>query len=367
MPSPGLIDRLGKIGLASVLAAGAMFPLAAAPAAAATATAVPATASTSTPTGIDSGLADGQHLLRSTELDVVVSAAFPQVFSYTDRATDASLAGNPAVLSSLSINGAAQPVAVTSSVVDETSVDYVITPTDLDDVVIEARLSLADNVVTFAVTKITDPDAAVKSLQIPGHDLVTVSSAEAGASVAVANLSVNRNVSGDTFIPVTAATPLDATAKGSNAIIANTSQLAAAFATNALYDTSSGASNKDSGNFFRQAVSDGAGGVEVGVSSGPWLYRADRATDDRRAALDQGRRSPPTPTATTRSTGRTARSRSATSAWLRSRAATTPRQRVVTHIPFNFASPGDAPVPAHPRRRQAHLARDRRPRPARAC
>ena len=96
------------------------------------------------------------------------------------------------------------------------------------------------------------------SLQIPRHDLVTVSSAEAGASVAVANLSVNRNVWGDTFIPVTAATPLDATAKGSNAIIANTSQLAAAFATNALYDTSSGASNKDSGNFFRQAVSDGA-------------------------------------------------------------------------------------------------------------
>ncbi|MFD4421064.1 endo-alpha-N-acetylgalactosaminidase family protein [Agromyces sp. NPDC058484] len=271
MPLRSFIDRFGKIGLAGVLAAGALIPLSAAPASAGESDAAAAATSGVT-------VPDGQFLLRSGDLDVAVSNAFPQVIGYTDRESDASLSGNPDILSSLLVNGTAEPVTVTSTQHDTKRVDYTLTPANLAGVVIEARLSVKGNVVTFAVTKVTDPGAVVKTLQIPGQNLVTVSSAEAGASVAVANLSVNRNVSGDAFIPVTAQTPLDAAPQGSNAIIANTSQLAAAFATNALYDTSSGAANDDAGNFFRQAVSDGAGGVEIGVSSGPWLYRADRST-----------------------------------------------------------------------------------------
>ncbi|HEY9366647.1 MAG TPA: endo-alpha-N-acetylgalactosaminidase, partial [Agromyces sp.] len=266
MPSPRFIDRLGRIGLAGVLAAGALIPI----------TAASASASAAPLSGVAAGAravaTSGDLLtLTSKRLEVAVSAAFPQVVGYTDRATDASIAGNPDVLTSLTVNGTAEPVTVTSEQVDEHTVDYTLTPTNLDGVVIEARLSLKGNVVTFAVTGITDPGEVVRTLQVPGQNLVTVSSSDAGASVAVANLSVNRNVSGDAFIPVTPTTPLDASAKSSNAIIVNTGELAAAFATNSLYDTSSGPGNKDSGNFWRQAVSDGAGGVEVGVSSGQWL------------------------------------------------------------------------------------------------
>ncbi|WP_143109728.1 endo-alpha-N-acetylgalactosaminidase family protein [Agromyces sp. CF514] len=239
--------------------------------------AMPVHADPLAPDGYAVAAAGATFDLRSRDLSVTASAGFPQVVAYTDRDTGASMRGNDTTVTSFTVNGTAQPVEVASRVVDG-GVDYVLTPTALAGVSIEARLSVKHNVVTIAVTKVTDPDSVVKTLQIPNHRLVTVSSDEPGAAVAAANLSVDRNVSGDAFIPVTAETPLDAAPKGSNAIIANTGELAAAFATNALYDLSSGPSSKDSGNFWRQAVAAADGdGVEVGIASGPWLYRAARS------------------------------------------------------------------------------------------
>lgn len=267
MPSSRPPGRLWRMGLGCAVAGGLLVPLAATPAQAAP-VAVAAPADFAAP---EPGASFG---LRTGALAVTVDAGFPQVIAYTDRAGGATMRGNDATLTSIVVNGTAQPVDVVSRVDDRRAVDYVLTPTALPGVSIEARLSVKRNVVTIAVTKIVDPNGVVDTLQIPDHRLVTVSSTEAGAAVAAANLSVNRNVSGDVFLPVTPATPLDAAPIGSNAIIANTGALAAAFATNALYDTSSGPSAKDAGNFWRQAVADGEGGVEVGIASGPWLYRA---------------------------------------------------------------------------------------------
>lgn len=216
--------------------------------------------------------ADSDIVLRTGALEVRASSAFPQVVQYVDRASGAVMRGNDTALTSIEINGAAQPVTVAHTQVDKSTVEYVITPTALEGVTLTARLSVAKNVVTLKFTAIDDPDEKITTLRIPGQNLVTVSSADAGSAVAAANLSVDRAVSGDTFIPVTAATPLDAKPVSSNTIIANTGQLAAAFTTNALYDSSSGAANKDGGNFWRQAVKDGEN-VEVGISSGQWLYR----------------------------------------------------------------------------------------------
>jgi len=220
---------------------------------------------------------DGQVVLRTGVLEVRASTAFPQVVQYTDRATGATMRGNDTVLTSVEINGTAQTVQVASTPVDGSTVEYVLTPTALDGVTLTARLSVKKNVVTLAFTEIDDPNKLVTTLRIPGQNLVTVSSADAGSAVAAAKLSVDRAVSGDTFLPVTADTPLDANPVSSNTILANTGELAAAFTTNALYDSSSGPASKDSGNFWRQAVRDGDD-VEVGISSGPWLYRAAKST-----------------------------------------------------------------------------------------
>lgn len=217
--------------------------------------------------------ADAEVVLRTGVLEVRASTAFPQVVQYIDRASGAAMRGNDTVLTSVEINGAAQPVDVAHSEIDSSTVEYVLTPTALDDVRLTARLSVKKNVVTLAFTEIHDPSRQVTTLRIPGHDLVTVSSADEGSAVAAANLSVDRAVSGDTFLPVTAETPADAKPISSNTILANTGRLAAAFTTNALYDSSSGPANKDSGNFWRQAVKDGEK-IEVGISSGQWLHRA---------------------------------------------------------------------------------------------
>ncbi|MDF0513561.1 endo-alpha-N-acetylgalactosaminidase family protein [Agromyces sp. H3Y2-19a] len=270
MPSSRPPGRLWRLGLGCAIAGGVIAPLGA----------VPAQAAPLVPDGFAVAVAGETFALQSRDLAVTASAGFPQVVAYTDRESGATMHGNDATITSITINGTAEPVEVASRVDDGDAVDYVLTPSALDGVSIEARLSVKQNVVTIDVTKITDPDGVVKTLQIPNHRLVTVSSDEAGAAVAAANLSVDRNVSGDVFLPVTAGTPLDAAPKGSNAIIANTGELAAAFATNALYDTSSGPSQKDAGNFWRQAVADGDGdGVEVGIASGPWLYRAQGSSD----------------------------------------------------------------------------------------
>ncbi|MDR6905654.1 endo-alpha-N-acetylgalactosaminidase [Agromyces sp. 3263] len=267
MPSSRPPGRLWRLGLACAVAGGVLVPLAATPAVAA-----PATADlfTTPAPGASFGL-------RSSDLAVTADAAFPQVATYTDRDSGSVMHGNDVTISTVTINGTSQPVDVVSRADGDGAAEYVLTPTGLEGVSIEVRLSVEGNVVTIGVTRIVDPDGVVKTLQIPDHRLVTVSSTEAGAAVAAANLSVDRNVSGDVFLPVTPETAVDAAPRGSNAIIANTGELAAAFATNALYDDSSGPSSKDAGNFWRQAVSDGDGGVEVGIASGPWLYRAARS------------------------------------------------------------------------------------------
>ncbi|MVQ41493.1 endo-alpha-N-acetylgalactosaminidase [Microbacterium sp. MAH-37] len=221
---------------------------------------------------------DSELVLRTGALEVHASGAFPQVVQYVDRASGAVMRGNDTALTSIEINGTAQPVSVASSRVDDSTVEYVLTPTALDGVRLTARLSVKKNVVTLKFTDIQDPGKKVATLRIPGQNLVTVSSADAGSAVAAANLSVDRAKSGDTFIPVTAQTPVDAAPVSSNTVIANTGQLAAAFTTNAMYDTSSGPANKDSGNFWRQAVKDGDD-VEIGISSGQWLYRAKDAPE----------------------------------------------------------------------------------------
>ncbi|MEV4776903.1 endo-alpha-N-acetylgalactosaminidase family protein [Microbacterium sp. LWH12-1.2] len=245
--------RLTGIGVGCALVAAGLSPFAASPA--------------------WSAEASADLVLRTGTLEVRASSGFPQVITYTDRDSGAVMNGNDTALTSLEINGTAHAVEVTSEKTSKNSARYQITPGDLPGVRLTAEISVKKNVVTLAITEIIDPDGVVKSLRIPGHNLVTVSSAEPGAAVAAANLSVDRNASGDVFLPVTAETPLDAAPKSSNTIIANTGQLAAAFTTNALYDTSSGPSQKDSGNFWRQATA-ADGQVEVGISSGQWLYRA---------------------------------------------------------------------------------------------
>ncbi|GAB3542296.1 endo-alpha-N-acetylgalactosaminidase family protein [Arthrobacter tecti] len=253
------LRRAGSLSVIGVVAASALTPLAALPAAAQE--------------------AGNTQIIASGELAVTVSSEFPQVVSYEHLATDAVLGGNADTLEAVTINGQAQPADVVVQEDGDAAVNYTLTFPGIEGAELDARISVEESVVTFEVTGITDgSDTEIRTIQIPGHELVSVSSAQSGSQVSTANISVDRAVSGDTFTPVTDATPIDAQPKGSAFAIANTSELAAALESNSLYDTSSGPGFRDQGRFWRQAEQDGEN-VRMGISSGQWLYRANESTE----------------------------------------------------------------------------------------
>ncbi|UVJ40819.1 endo-alpha-N-acetylgalactosaminidase family protein [Arthrobacter sp. CJ23] len=262
MPRLSSPRRLAVLSLACVVASSSLGLLAIPSASAVTALEAVTPANTAT--------------LTSEKLSVAVSTVFPQVLGYTDVASSARLGGTTGQLKTITINGVEHEVTATSSQPAPNRMDYVLTVPGFGNTTINARLAVDKNVVSFNVTAINDSaEHQVRTLRLPQLSLVSVASSQPGAQVSTANLSVDRGVTGDLFTPVTAATPLDAAAKSSAYALANTAELGAALESNALYDTSSGPGTKDQGRFWRQAVSDGAGGVAMGVASGQWLYRAE--------------------------------------------------------------------------------------------
>lgn len=265
LSSPG---RLASLSLACVVASSSLGLLAIPPAAA---------APTAQPADIVS--AADTATITSGELHVDVATRFPQVLGYTDAASKARLDGTTTRLTTITLNGTEYTVSGTSSASGKEARDYVLKVPEFGNTVLKARLSVKKNVVSFNITEIKDSaEHQVRTLQLPRMNLVTVSSTQQGSQVSTANLSVDRSVTGDEFTPITASTPVDAAAKSSAYALANTASLGAAVESNALYDTSSGPGSKDRGRFWRQAISDGAGGVSMGVASGQWLYRAEGST-----------------------------------------------------------------------------------------
>lgn len=215
------------------------------------------------------------EVIASKALKVTVSKDFPQVLKYTDKTTRGSLDGATKELDTVEVNGDSQKVEVTSERHSKSAMDYHLSFPNIPGAAIDTRLSVKKSVMKFEVTSIKDgTDTTVRTLGMPGNNLVSVSSEAAGAQVSTAVNSVDRDKSGDTFTKVTDKTPLDKEPKGSAFALANTSQLAAALESNSLYDTSDGPGYRDQGRFQRQAVKDGEH-VRVGIASGDWLYRAE--------------------------------------------------------------------------------------------
>ena len=251
------------MGIAGAVMAGTIIPVAAA---------IPAFA------------ADGTAVITSGTLSVEVSTAFPQALNYTLGTK--TMTGATAVATKIRINGVDQNVTVASKVnADGKSVDYDIAVPGLDGVSLKAKLSVEKNVLTFNITEIKETGAdKVNRIQIMDQDLVTISSAQPGASLATAVVSVDRAKSGDTITPVTSSTPVDAAAKTSMVAIANNADLAAGFESNSLYDGAWSAEDgqlagSERGRFWRQVKDDGAN-KQVGISSGAWLYRA-KGSDEK--------------------------------------------------------------------------------------
>ncbi len=217
-------------------------------------------------------------VIKSGDLAVSVAEDFPRVLGYTDRDTGARLGGSTAPVTSVTLNGTAYPVEAAMEKTDEDSADYTLTFDDLPGVELEAGLSVHRRVTTFRIEEVRDTEEfRVGTIDIPGHDLVSVDSDQPGAATAFTKLDPDSTTTADRFTKVTAETPVDEEPVGATYAIVNTGKLAAAVESNSTYDKPSGETKDDGARFWHQARKQDDGSVRVGVWSGQWTYRGDGA------------------------------------------------------------------------------------------
>ncbi|MGW0802878.1 endo-alpha-N-acetylgalactosaminidase family protein [Nonomuraea sp. NPDC002799] len=212
--------------------------------------------------------------ISSPSLTVELDPAFPRVLRYTDRAGGASLGGSTAV-PAVVLNGQPYAASVALSGADGARARYRLTFGALPGVVLAASVGVRGRVTTFRIDSVADTEAfRVGTIDLPGHDLVSVSSAQPGAATAFTRLDPNATRTADVFAPVTAGTAPEAAPAGAAYAIVNTDRLAAAVESNSTYDRPSGVTDRDAARLWHQARRDAGGTVTVAVWSGQWTHRA---------------------------------------------------------------------------------------------
>ncbi|RJQ76513.1 hypothetical protein D5S17_17795 [Pseudonocardiaceae bacterium YIM PH 21723] len=279
--------------------------------------------------------------LHSADLDVQVGTDFPRVISYTDRRTGAVLHGRDTALDTVLINGKPYKATTARGQQRTDKATYTLTFADLPGVTINASLSVAGRVVTFAVDKIEDTaQNRVGTLEIPNHDLISVRGSDPSAQIAAAKIDLDAAKSGDTIAKVTKDTPADTAPQGSAYTMLSTGKLAAAIETNSVYDINDAKSYRDNSRLWRQARKSGED-TQVGVWSGQWTYRAAGAADTEPLPWAKVVITPDTNKDSTVD-WQDAANAFRTIMWQPQGGEHT-KDRVIPHIPYNFASQATHP------------------------
>ncbi|MEV6247007.1 endo-alpha-N-acetylgalactosaminidase family protein [Streptomyces sp. NPDC051742] len=341
-------SRRIRAACALAVASSAVFALAG-PALADGATAAEAAAleaaRTADATTADAAVTADAPLLTSPQLSVAVAEDFPRVLSYTDRGTGARLLGSTAPVTRVVLNGTSRAVqAKGAPVLTASSAAYTLTFPDLPGVEIDASLSVDGRTTAFRVTAVRDTESfRVGTLDIPGHDLVSVGSSDAGAATAFTRLDPDSTRTADVFAQVTDATAVEANPVGASYAIVNTGRLAAAVESNSSYDKPSGASARDGARFWHQARRT-ATETRVGVWSGQWTHRGEGAPKPASGDALPWAKVVVTPDANA----------DGTTDWqdgavafrtigVKAPGSDQTPERVIAHIPFNFASQATHP------------------------
>ncbi|OZM70958.1 hypothetical protein CFN78_22665 [Amycolatopsis antarctica] len=218
--------------------------------------------------------------IASAELEVAVGADFPYVSRYTDRASGASMDGRIAELGEITLNGVAHPVTGSGQIGPDGVARYRLDVTDLPGVSIAASLRVEGRATTFGIDEVTDTEAfRVGTIDIPGHDLVSVGSGQDGAATAFTTLDPDKTRTADVIGPVTPDTAADPAPVGASYGIVSTAGLAAAVETNSVYDKPEGATNGDDARLWHRARKESDGSTRVGLWSGQWTHRAEGASE----------------------------------------------------------------------------------------
>ncbi|MFJ1698933.1 endo-alpha-N-acetylgalactosaminidase family protein [Streptomyces sp. NPDC088252] len=309
-------------------------------------TALPADAAAPSPAAVESAVPADATVIQSAQLSVAVADDFPRVLAYTDRASGGRLLGSTQPVTAVTLNGTAHPVKLKGSpTVTGSVVRYTLTFTDLPGIEIDASLSVSGRATTFKVTAVRDTEAfRVGTIDIPGHDLVSVGSTDTGAATAFTRLDNDSTKTADVFAPVTADTAPDKAPAGASYAIVNTGSLAAAVESNSSYDKPSGATGGDDARFWHQARKADDGSVRVGVWSGQWTYRGDGAPKPESGDDLPWAKVVVTPDANgDKKVDWQDGAVAFRSIGIKAPGSEDTPDRVITHIPFNFASQATHP------------------------
>lgn len=295
------------------------------------------------PSGAQAQSTGGDLTLRSAELTVTVAADFPRVIRYVDNASGQALGGQPDTISTVTIDGVARAAHLTGpATITGGKATYKLAFDALPDVQLDASLNLTGRVTTFAIDAVRDTATSrVHTIDIPDQDLVSVASTDAGATTAFTTLDPDSTRTADKITPVTASTPAETSATGAAYAFVNTSGLAAGIESNSTYDKPSGPSVDDGARFWHRARKAADGSTRVGVWSGQWTYRADTspyteplpwakvvvtpdANNDKTVDWEDG-------------------AVAFRSIMTEPNGGDQVKNRVITHIPFNFASQATHP------------------------
>ncbi|OIJ90466.1 endo-alpha-N-acetylgalactosaminidase family protein [Streptomyces colonosanans] len=213
-------------------------------------------------------------------LTVRVAQEFPQVVSYTMGGR--SLGGQERALDTFTINGTAH-TATTAMKAHGNQAVYTSTFADLPNLTIISTITVNDDkTVVFAVKSIEGSAASsVDRLAIPDQSLVSVDSSSPHATLARTKISANSTTTADQFVPITTATAPDGAAVSTPYGFVSNGGLAAGIITNATDDSAQ--DNNDNWNTRLQSriVDAGNGARRAELSVGTYTYAPRGATDPR--------------------------------------------------------------------------------------
>ena len=224
---------------------------------------------------------------------------------------------------------------------------YTSTFADLPGVTIESRITAtADDTVVFEVTKVAGSAAStVDELSIPNQSLVSVDSGSRGAELARTRISTDSTTTADRFIAVSTAPPVDESPVGTPYGFVTNDQLSAGLLTNATDDSAQDSNTNWNTRLSSQVVDAGNGARRAELSVGSYTYAPRGATDERVRTYELPR---------TTVVLAADENHDGTVSWqdaaivYRSQmthplGASRVPERVVAHIPFNFASQATNP------------------------
>ncbi|MFB7599073.1 endo-alpha-N-acetylgalactosaminidase family protein [Streptomyces sp. NPDC056160] len=218
--------------------------------------------------------------LTARGLSVQVAEEYPQVISYT--VDGRTLGGQARALDTFTVNGKAH-TATTAMKAHGSQAVYTSTFADLPDLTITSTITVTDRrTVVFAVKSIEGAAAStVDQLALPDQSLVSVDSSDPHATLARTRISADSTTTADQFVPITAATAPDKAAVGTPYGFVSDSGLAAGLVTNATDDSAQ--DNNDNWNTRLQSriVDAGNGARRAELSVGSYTYAPRGATDPR--------------------------------------------------------------------------------------